>query len=189
MRKLTVIVQTSLDGFVAGLNGEFDNFIEGEENLASVCGITEGADAALFGRVSYQLLDSYWPAAAGQPGATANMIRYSNWYNTVPKFVLSKTLVAENTGNTHVISENIETEINALKNQPGKDILIFGSPTACHALFNLNLVDGFWMIVHPVIFGAGIPFFKDRKQVTKLELKTSKQLSNGTLFNNYSVIK
>ena len=130
MRELTLIVQTSLDGFVAGPNGKFDNFIGGEENLEFVCSLTDDADAALFGRISYQLLNSHWPTNAGKPGATKNEIKYSNWYNAVPKFVLSKTLQPNQSDKTIIISDNIETEINLIKQQPGKTILIFGSPTA-----------------------------------------------------------
>jgi dihydrofolate reductase len=187
MRELTLIVQTSLDGFVAGPNGEFDNFIGGEENLEFVCGITDDADAALFGRVSYQLLDSNWPTAANKPGATKNEIKYSGWYNAVSKFVLSKTLSVKNSENTRVISKNVETEINYIKQQPGKTILMFGSPAAARTLFELTLVDSFWIIVHPVIFGNGIPFFKNHGSITSLGLLASKQLSNGTLCNKYSV--
>ena len=189
MRELTLIVQTSLDGFVAGVKGEFDDFIGGEENLEFVCGLTEEADAALFGRVSYQLLESHWPTAADKPEATKNEIRYSNWYNAVPKFVLSQTLKANNSTNTYIIPKNIEAEINHIKQQPGKTILIFGSPTTVQSLLELYLIDSFWMIVHPVIFGKGIPFFRDRKDKIKLELLASKQLSNGTLCNKYSVVK
>ena len=189
MRELTLIVQTSLDGFVAGLNGEFDNFIGGEENLAFVCSITDDADAALFGRISYQLLESNWPTAASKPGATSNEIKYSNWYNAVPKFVLSRTLNIKDPINTYIIAEDIETEINDIKNQPGKSILMFGGATAVQSLLDLNLIDSFWIIVHPVMFGQGIPFFKDRKNKIKLELLTSKQLSNGTLCNKYSIGK
>jgi len=189
MRELTLIVQTSLDGFVAGLNGGFENFIGGEENLEFVCSITDDADAALFGRVSYQLLESNWPTAASKPDATKNEIKYSTWYNAVPKFVLSRTLTIKESVNTYIISEDMETEINYIKNQPGKNILMFGSPTAVQSLLDLNLIDSFWIVVHPVIFGEGIPFFSNRKNNIKLELLTSKQLCNGTLCNKYSVGK
>src|SRR6478735_8654072 len=123
MRNLVVVVQTSLDGFVASPDGSFDLFLGGEENLEFVCGITDGADAALFGRISFQLLDSNWPTASAQPDATRNMIKYSNWYNTVPKYVLSKTLTIENGRNVFVIPDQLATSIKALKEQNGKDIL------------------------------------------------------------------
>jgi dihydrofolate reductase len=193
MRKLILIVQTSFDGFVAGAHGEFDNFIGGEENLQFVCGLTDDADTALFGRVSYQLLESAWPTAADKPNATKSMIKYSNWYNRVPKIVLSKTLQSTHSENTRIISDNIPVEINKIK-QPGnagsKNILMFGSPTAAHSLVELNLLDGFWLILHPVIFGEGIPLFKeDIKKVIPLDLLSAKQLLNGTICLNYDVKK
>jgi len=138
MRRLILIVHSSFDGFVAGRNGEFDNFIGDEENLEFVCSLTDNADNALFGRITYQLLDGDWPTAANKPNATKNEIKYSNWYNKVPKIVLSKTLQISNKKNTTVISENIAHEINKIKNQPGKDILIFGSPTTVHSLIEEN---------------------------------------------------
>jgi dihydrofolate reductase len=189
MRKLILIAQTSFDGFVAGSKGEFDNFIGDEENLEFVCSLTDDADAALFGRVSYQLLDSHWPTAAKEPNATKSKVNYSNWYNRVAKFVLSKTLQSGNSKNTRIISENISAEINKIKQQDGKNILIFGSPSTVHSLIELNLLDGFWWLIHPVIFGQGIPLFKDGKKVIKLKLSATKQLSNGMIALNYYVDK
>jgi len=187
MRQLNWIVQTSLDGFVAGLNGEFDNFIGDEENLECVCAITDNADAAMFGRISYELLDSHWPGAASKPGATKNTIKYSNWYNATSKVVLSKTLHNGAVKNVHIISENIFPEISKIKEQPGKDILLFGSPTIAHELLDINIIDNLWLIVHPVIFGDGIPLFKKTNRAIKFKLSTTNRLSNGTLFNKYSL--
>ncbi len=190
MRKLILIVHTSFDGFVAGPKGVFDNFTPGEESLEFVCSVTNDADAALFGRLSFQLLDSHWPKAADLPNATKNAIHYSNWYNSVPKFVLSKTLQPGNSKNTYVIYENIPAEINKIKQDGDKNILMFGGPTAAHSLIELNLLDGFWLILHPVIFGEGIPLFKeDIKEVIKLNLVTSTQLPNGIIALNYFIDK
>ena len=188
MRKLVLIAQISLDGFVAGPNGEFDFFIGDEENLELVCSITNEADAALLGRVSYQLLNSSWPTAASQPNATKNTIKYSNWYNRVPKIVLSKTL-KEVDGKTIVFSENIAGEINKIKSQPGKDILLFGSPTALHSLLQQNLLDSFWLIIHPVNFGKGVSLFKESNTVIKSSPSQIHQLSNGTVCIKYDIQK
>jgi len=187
MRELNWIVQTSLDGFVAGPKGEFDNFIGGEENLEFVCSITDEADAAMFGRISYELLESDWPKAADKPEATKNMIKYSNWYNSASKIVLSRTLPKDTSKNIHIISDNLLPEISKIKEQHGKDILIFGSPTTVHELLDINIIDNIWLIVHPVIFGKGIPLFRKRNPVINLRLSTSNQLSNGTLCNKYAL--
>jgi len=191
MKKLIPLVQISLDGFVADVNGTFDLFIGGEENLSFVCGITDTADAALFGRVSYQLLNGDWPTAANKPGATKGMIKYSNWYNRVDKFVLSGTLQQADIVNATVINNNIAEEVNAIKNSgnSNKDMLIFGSPSTVHTLLELHLIDGFWLIVHPVLFGTGIPLFRDSASVTSVNLLHTTTLTNGTIIMKYEVAK
>jgi len=189
MRQLILIAQTSIDGFVAGVKGEFENFIGGEENLEFVCSITDEADAAMLGRISYELLNSDWPTASDKPGATRNMVKYSNWYNSATKIVVSATLLASGAGNTIIIGDNLLQETTKIKQQEGKNILIFGSPSIVHDLLELDLIDSIWLIIHPVIFGSGIPLFKKAQKLIKLELVTSKKLSNGTLCNKYAVLK
>jgi dihydrofolate reductase len=187
MRKLILIAQTSLDGYVAGPNGEFDNFIGGEENLEFVCSLTDTADAALLGRKSYQLLDAGWPSAATRPNATNNEVKYSNWYNRVAKIVLSGTLSSDPEKRRIVLSENIPDEINKLKSQDGQDILVFGSPSAVHFLIEQNLLDSIWLIMHPVIFGKGISLFSETERVIKSGLSQTKQLSTGTIALRYDI--
>ena len=187
MRALNLIAQTSLDGFVAGPKGEFDNFLGGEENLQFVCSIIDEADAAMFGRVSYELINSNWPTAATRPGATKNEIKYSNWYNSATKVVFSKTMEKGKSTSICVISDNLLSEIDKLKSQAGKNILMFGSSTVVHQLLELNVIDNIWLIVHPVLFGDGIPMFRRTSKVTRFSLLTSHQLSNGTLCNKYKV--
>jgi dihydrofolate reductase len=187
MRKLVSVVHTSLDGFVAGLNGELDGFDAGEENLEFVCRLTEGADAALFGRVSYELLNSYWPTAKDRPGATGAEIRYSNWYNKAYKIVMSHTMKNVGIADTTVIGENLRAELLTIREQPGKDILLFGSPAASQSLMRLDLIDSYWIFINPVIFGSGIPFFADVNQQMKLILTESKVFPNGEIALHYVV--
>ncbi len=77
MRKLVLLAHTSLDGFVAGAQGELDDFDASEENLQFVCSLTEQADGALFGRISYKLLNDYWPSAKDLPDASKGTIAFS----------------------------------------------------------------------------------------------------------------
>lgn len=186
MRKLILIVHTSLDGYVAGVNGEFDNFKTSPENLDFVCSLTGEADAALAGRVSYQMLDSFWPTARDRKEATPAEVRYSNWYNDVQKIVLSRTL-SENRERTTIISDNVSERIHEIKKQPGKNILMFGSPTAFETLSSLNLIDDYWVIQYPVLFGKGIPFFTRLNKVAQLNLLDVKRLSNGEIALHYGV--
>ncbi|HEU5052673.1 MAG TPA: dihydrofolate reductase family protein [Hanamia sp.] len=187
MRDINLIVQISLDGFVAGIKGEFDNFTQGEETLEFVCNITDTADAAMFGRISYQLLESDWPTAGSKPGATKNIIKYSDWYNSASKIIFSRTLLKDNLKNATIISGNLLPQINKIKEQNGKDILIFGSPTIAHELMNLNTIDNIWLIVHPVIFGDGIPLFRTRNHNIQFTLSYSHRLANGVICNKYAL--
>jgi dihydrofolate reductase len=187
MRDINLIAQISLDGFVAGIKGEFDNFTQGEETLEFVCNITDTADAAMFGRISYQLLESDWPTAGSKPGASKYIIKYSDWYNSASKIIFSRTLLKDNLKNATIISGNLLPQINKIKEQNGKDILIFGSPTIAHELMNLNTIDNIWLIVHPVIFGDGIPLFRTRNHNIQFTLSYSHQLPNGVICNKYAL--
>jgi dihydrofolate reductase len=185
MRKLILIVHTSLDGFVAGTHGELDGFDPGEENLAFVCQITETADTALFGRVSFQLLDGDWPTVKDRLNASGSEVAYSNWYNAAHKIVVSKSLQGTKLRNTTILSENIPEEINRLKEQPGNDILIFGSPTVTQTLIQDDLIDEYWIFINPVMFGKGIPLFAELKERRKLDLKEMRQFPNGEIALHY----
>ena len=187
MRKLIVVVHTSLEGFVAGPNGEFDGFVSDEENLGFVCSITDGADAALFGRISYQLINTYWPTAGSNPDTTIYEKKYSTWYNRVPKYVLSSTLKPDEVTNATLFNETAVDEIQQLKAQEGRDILIFGSPTTVHNLREQNLIDGYWILLHPVQFGHGIPLFKDTHYKTKLRLTATHHFNNSMIGLKYEV--
>jgi dihydrofolate reductase len=186
MRKLILIVHTSIDGFVAGVNGEFDNFNPSPENLDFVCSLTDEADAALVGRVSYQMLEKYWPTARDNKDATPSEIKYSNWYNAAEKIVLSTSL-SDSKNKLSVISNDINVGVQKIKNQAGKNILMFGSPTAYETLNKFNLIDEYWIIQYPVFFGKGIPFFTRVQNSNRLSLLNTKQFSNGEIAIHYKV--
>ena len=149
MRKLILFMHTTLDGFVAGPNGEMD-WIHVDDEIFDYAGNeTDKADTALYGRVTYDMMESYWPTAAGQPNASTHDIQHSRWYNSVNKVVLSRSM--QSSGKVKVISDDIESHINALKNEKGTNILIFGSPSAAHALMQRNLIDDYWLFINPVV--------------------------------------
>jgi dihydrofolate reductase len=190
MRKLILIAHISLDGFVAGPKGEFDDFPNDEENLVFVSKLTDEADAALFGRVSYQKMNSYWPTARDIPSASPGALKYSNWYNKAQKIVVSKTLATEGLmSNTLVIRDNIKEEIPAIKKKGGKDILIFGSPTVSRILMQMDLIDEYWIFINSVVFGQGIPLFTGGERKTKLKVEHIKQFANGEIAIKYSVLR
>ena len=179
----------SLDGFVAGPNGEMDWITVNEEIFDYVGKCIGEGDTALYGRKTYELMESYWPTAADKPNASKHDIEHSKWYAQVHKVVLSKTLKNETLINTTIISDNLADTINSIKNQPGSDILLFGSPTATHALHKENLIDGYWLFVNPILLGEGIPLFNNIQEKTKLQLLNTKQFSCGVIELSYVVDK
>jgi len=188
MRKVISFMHISLDGFVAGPNGEMD-WIKADQEIFDHVGrrISKG-DTSLYGRVTYQMMESYWPTAGDKPNATRHEIEHSKWYGKVHKVVLSRTLEDAGLTNTTIISDNLVDRINAIKQQPGEEILLFGSPTATHSLIQQNLVDGYWLFVNPIILGQGIPLFVDIKDKIRLRLlPTTFQFGCGVTELNYEV--
>ncbi|MDR3652593.1 MAG: dihydrofolate reductase family protein [Paludibacter sp.] len=185
MRKLIFFMHISLDGFVAGPNGEMDWINIDEEMFDFVATMTNKADTALYGRVTYEMMQSYWPTAGEQPTASKHDKEHSAWYNKVSKVVLSKTISEEGLENTKVISDQLADNINKIKKQDGKNILIFGSPTASHALLSQGLIDEFWLFINPVLLGHGIPLYKGMTETTKLNLIETKTFSCGVIALHY----
>ncbi|MDD4991507.1 MAG: dihydrofolate reductase family protein [Paludibacter sp.] len=187
MRKIISFMHISLDGFVAGPNGEMD-WIKVDEEIFDYghVRISEG-DTALYGRVTYEMMESYWPTAADSPEASKHDIEHSKWYKNVRKVVLSKTMSGAGLANTEIISENLADRINEIKQQAGNDILLFGSPSATHSLMQLDLIDGYWLFVNPVILGQGIPLFADMKNKTELKLLSTRQFTSGVTELSYIV--
>lgn len=187
MRKIISFMHISLDGFVAGPNGEMD-WIKVDEEIFDYVGkrINE-SDTAMYGRVTYQMMENYWPAAADKLNATRHDIEHSKWYKKVHKIVLSKTMKEAGLINTTIISDNMVGRINEIKQKAGSEIALFGSPTATHSLMQMNLIDGYWLFVNPIILGRGIPLFVNIKDQIKLKLLTTRQFTCGVTELNYIV--
>lgn len=182
MRKVISFMHISLDGFAAGLNGELNWAKVDEEIFDYIDKRISESDTALYGRVTYQMMENYWPAAADRPTATKHDIEHSKWYKKVHKVVLSKTMKDTDLTNTTIISDSLSDRINEIKqsNSGGsKDILLFGSPAAAHSLIQQNLIDGYWLFVNPIILGQGIPLFTGIKDKIKLKLLTTRQFTSG----------
>jgi len=181
MRNLIFFMHTSLDGFVTGPNGEMDWINVDDAMFDFVATMTNKADTALYGRVTYEMMQNYWPTAGEKPNATKHDIAHSTWYNKVSKIVLSKTILETGFPNTKVIGDQLSNNINKLKQQEGKNILIFGSPRASQSLLNEGLIDEFWLFVNPILLGQGKPLFKGINESIKLKLAETKTFACGVI--------
>ncbi|MGO4291188.1 dihydrofolate reductase family protein [Chitinophaga sp. RAB17] len=189
MRKIVSFMHVSLDGFVAGPNGEM-NWIKVDTDLFDYAADrTNAADTALYGRVTYDMMDAYWPTAAEKPNASKHDIEHGTWYNQVEKLVISKTLEGQKKDKTTIIGHDINKQVSELKNKAGKEIIIFGSPSATQTLMADNLVDEFWLFVNPILLGEGIPLFKNIKTPVSLKLLKTTAFASGVVCLHYETVK
>lgn len=178
-------MHTSLDGLIARPNGAIDWVKVGEEMFEYSKMQTDKSDIAIYGRITFQLMESYWPTAADKPNATKHDIDHSAWYGKVAKIIVSKSMQGMNLHNTKIISEDLPAEIIKLKKENGKDVVIFGSPSVARLLMAENLIDDYWFFVNPIILGNGIPLFKNNSDTLNLNLTETKVFSSGVVCLHY----
>lgn len=189
MKRLIVCMHASLDGFVAGPNGEMDWIKIDDEMFDYVGDFTEAADTALYGRVTYDMMEGYWPTAGDKPNASKHDRDHSRWYTAVDKYVLSRSLSNDASKKRTVISGNIPNQVNKLKQQGGKNILVFGSPSAVHSLAEYDLIDDYWVFFNAVILGQGTPFFTKSTKQVKLKRKDVKVFGCGATGIHFEVVR
>lgn len=185
MRKIVLFMHTSLDGFVASSEGKINWVHVDEEIFDFAAERTNIADTALYGRVTYEMMESYWPTAADKADASKHDKQHSKWYSAVNKVILSKSMQGQKLKNTTIIGDDIEKQINDLKQKEGKEIIIFGSPSAAHSLMEFDLIDDYWLFVNPILLGKGIPVFASIEKTTKLKLVATHSFSSGVVCLHY----
>lgn len=189
MRKLVSFMHMSLDGFVAGPDGEMD-WIHVDEEMFEYAGMmTDQSDTALYGRLTYEMMEAYWPTAGDKPNASKHDKQHSGWYNGVAKVIISRTMKGKNLANTEIVSDHIEEHVQKLKQQPGNNIVIFGSPSASHSLMQHNLIDEYWLFVNPILLGSGISLFKNIADRVNLKLLDTKVFLSGVVMLHYTLQK
>lgn len=185
MKKVILFNMVSLDGFFEGpgrdidwhtVDGEFNDFAI--EQLKSVGGI-------LFGRVTYELMASYWPT----PAARATDPEVAELMNDCPKIVFSKTLEQASWNKTRLIKDNFVDEVIALKEQAGKDLIIFGSASLAASFFNYGLIDEIRVILSPLILANGTPLFKGVHDRINLQHLGTRTFQNGNVLLMYQPVE
>lgn len=189
MRKLVLFMHMSLDGFAADPNRGLD-FLSYDKELEEYADeLVKTVGSPIYGRTTYQLMESYWPTVLKKPDAGKHALEHAQWVENVPKIVFSKTLNEVTWNNTRLIKDNVAEEVNKLKQQPGKDLVIFGSPGLATSLMNLGLIDEYKLTVHPVILGNGISVFTSNTAKSALKLLDSETLKSGVLTLHYTTVR
>jgi dihydrofolate reductase len=178
MRKLVVSEFVSLDGVME--DPHLWTFQFGcEEQDTFKFDEMKASDALLLGRVTYDAFAAAWPNMIEQTG------EYGVWMNDYPKYVVSTTLDKYEWNNSSLIKENIAEEITNLKQQPGKDILVFGSCNLVETLIKLDLIDEYRLMVFPIVLGSGKRLFGDGIDKKVLKLKETTTFSSGAVVLTY----
>jgi dihydrofolate reductase len=188
-RQVILLEHVSLDGFLAGPNGEMDWIHLDEELFDAVNSITSTADTALFGRITYSMMEGYWPHAADQPGASRHDVEHSRWLNGATKLVFSNTLESAPwgpSGTATLVRDDPASAVRRLKQQPGADMLLVGSASLARTLIAHGLIDDYWLNLNPVILGGGTPLFPSRPTPLDLTLVASRTFSSGVLSLHYT---
>jgi dihydrofolate reductase len=185
MRKVILSNEVTLDGFFAGPNGELDWQIVDEESHQYAIDLLSHVDALLFGRVTYQLMADYWPAAATNPSTSKSDLEIADKMNNLPKIVFSKTLQQVEWNNSRLVKDNIAQEISKMKQQSGKDMVIFGSGTIVPTFMQHGLIDEYRIIVNPVVLGNGKPLFKGINDKQNLKLLKTRLFDSGIVILFY----
>jgi dihydrofolate reductase len=187
-------MQMTLDGFSTGPNDEMDYLPPfNEANMwkdlhEEMWKNLELADAAILGRRTYQIWEKYWPAAASNPQSSESDKRFSRYADETKKIVISSTLDRVEWKNSMLIKNNIAEEIQKLKQQQGKNMIVVGGATVAQTFAKLGLIDEYQLTVHPVILGKGKLLLKDLEVRQKLKPSAAKIFNSGAVELSYARI-
>jgi dihydrofolate reductase len=182
MRKVFLFNMTTLDGYFEGLHQDISwHNVDDEFNQFAIEQLKQ-VDTLLFGRVTYQGMASYWPTEL----AIKDDPEVAGLMNSLPKIVFSRTLDRADWNNSRLVKENPAGEVLKLKEQPGKDIAIFGSSNLAVTLAESDLIDEYRLIVNPVFLGDGTPLLKGIKEKLNLKLINSRVFTSGNILLYYT---
>jgi dihydrofolate reductase len=182
MRKLVVFNMVSLDGFFVDGKGDMSWAHKNDaEWNAFVNENASGNGVLVFGRITYQLMASYWPT----PMALQNSPVVAKGMNDMPKIVFSRTLDNASWSNTKLVQGDLAAEMRKLKKEPGPDMVILGSGSIVSQLAQQNLVDEYQIALRPIVLGNGRTMFEGVQEKLNLKLTKSRTFGNGTVFACY----
>jgi dihydrofolate reductase len=182
MRKVHVFNMVSLDGYFVDAKGDMSWAHKNDEEWnAFTSGNASGNGVLVFGRVTYEMMASYWPS----PMALKNFPVVAKGMNEMPKIVFSRTLGAATWNNTTLLKGDLATEVRKLKSEAGPDLVILGSGTIVSQLAEENLIDEYQIAIISIVLGKGRTLFEGVTKRLNLKLTKSRTFGNGTVFVCY----
>jgi dihydrofolate reductase len=184
MRRLVVFNQVTLDGYIADVNGDMSwahNANADAEWDAFVADNARAGGLLLFGRITYELMASYWPT----PLATQNAPTVAEQMNALPKVVFSRTLDKASWNNTRLVRDGLAAEVRRMKGESDTDLAILGSGSIVSQLAQERLVDEFQVVVNPVVLGGGKTMFEGLRGTLALKRIRTRSFGNGNVLLCY----
>lgn len=185
MRKIVLYMFTTLDGFIAGPNGEFDDYEPSAEESKFANEFFGSAEGLLFGRMTYEGFVSYWDLLdLTDESVSETDIEFARIFRKMTRVVVSRTL--DNVGaNTILIKDNIAAEILRLKQQPGRYLVLICGPELLSTLVESGLVDEYRLLVKPRVLGRGKALFGALTNKLHLKLLSTKVFESGVVMHHY----
>jgi dihydrofolate reductase len=186
MRKIIAAINVTLDGFCDHTAGVADDETHQHYNE-----LLKSLDTLIYGRITYQLMESYWPSVVKAPTGNKPTDEFAVLIDNISKIVFSRTLKSVDWKNTTLKKEINKEEILELKkagNGGSKDILV-GSPSLIVAFTQFGLIDEYQICIHPVVLGSGLPLFKNIKDRVDLKLLKTKTFGCGAVVMYYEPVK
>jgi dihydrofolate reductase len=184
MRRVIFSIPITIDGYIEGPNRELDWVIPDDELHDFYADMLRNSDLILYGRVTYELMLSYWPNAPSDPAVTAAMRRFAEALNPLPKVVYSTTLNTVD-WNTRLVNHFDPEEVRRLKAQPGGTILLGGGATLARQFMEHKLIDEYQLMVMPAVIGSGNALFKNVAQGNKMNYQWSRTFTSGAVLLCY----
>jgi dihydrofolate reductase len=183
MRKLLVFNSVTVDGYFTDMKGDMSwAHQQDPEWNEFVAGNAESGGELLFGRVTYEMMASWWPT----PAATKQFPEVAEQMNKLPKVVFSRTLDQASWQNTKLVKGNLAEEVRKLKEESGEHLVIMGSGSIISQLARENVIDEYQIVVNPIVLGAGRTMFDGIEGRLKLKLTNSRAFGNGNVLLCYA---
>ena len=195
-RKIVMFNRVSAEGYFAGSDGNLDWVVPEPELEKAASEGLPGADTILFGRRTYELFEAVWPHALEDPSTapdphkagrrTPELRAMAVWINEAAKVVFSKTRKEVAWKNSRLLHEFDPRAIEAMKNQPGKDMMVFGSGSIVSELTAHGLIDEYHFVVSPILLGTGRTLFNGVPNSSRLNLLEAKGFPSGNVMLRYA---
>jgi dihydrofolate reductase len=196
MRRIVMFNRVTTDGFFAGPDGNLDWVVPDNDVDRDGAAAIPNFDTILFGRRTYEIFERFWPHAVDDSSTAADPhdagrrspeIRAMGvMLNEMTKVVFSKTLKAATWKNSRLLREVEPGEIEAMKKQPGKDMIVFGSGSLVSQLTQHGLIDEYQFVVCPILLGSGRPLLNGVSKSVKLDLLGAKEYQSGNIVLRYA---